>query len=83
MVNATTRRKDRIIGTHHHDLITAVDTAQLATNGLNKIETKVADLLAGADTNHVCSEILYIITDTREAVSFEAQESINRLREQR
>lgn len=67
--------------THYQDLISTMDTAKRATAGLNHIETKVVDLMAGADTKEACSEILQIISITRDAISLDAHESLIRLRQ--
>lgn len=52
-------------------LISIIDTAILATNGLNKVDLLIADLLAGADVKLICSQILRTTNETREDVQYE------------
>lgn len=52
-------------------LISIIDTASLATAGMDQIDLLIADLMAGADANHTCSQILCITNETRAAVQFE------------
>lgn len=52
-------------------LISIIDTASLATIGLDQIDLLIADLLAGADITATCSQMLHITSETREAVQFE------------
>ncbi|WP_167141389.1 hypothetical protein [Pseudomonas sp. OTU750018] len=52
-------------------LISIIDTASHATTGMAQIDLLIADLLAGADLNLVCSQILRITNETRAAVQFE------------
>lgn len=52
-------------------LISIVDTASLATTGMDQIDMLIADLLTGGDANHICGEILRVTSETRAAVQFE------------
>lgn len=52
-------------------LIGIIDTANLATIGLDQIDQLIADMLAGADITATCSQILRISNKTRKRVQFE------------
>lgn len=52
-------------------LISIIDTATIATDGMDQIDLLIAELLTGADVTRICGQMLRITIETRAAVKDE------------